>query len=162
VVERVPVAAVVTERILYLDAEGYVLPPVVSENIFDLPVLTGTLPQNLFVPGRQIGTQDVKEGLNVLITVLTIDDELSRRISEIHLEGGGNMTLYAAEYGVPILFGQGDVVPKIVKLASFWREVVSRRGAHGLQYIDLRFDDQVVVRWVDGEEGPRKAKTLLG
>ena len=44
IVERVPVAAILTDRLLYLDPDGVVLPPVRSELIFDLPVVTGTVP----------------------------------------------------------------------------------------------------------------------
>ena len=50
--ERIPVAAIVLDRLYYLDADGYVLPPAQSESIFDLPVLTG-LPSGEFVSGAR-------------------------------------------------------------------------------------------------------------
>jgi len=51
-----------------------------------------------------------------------------------------------------VLFGRGDVAGKMVKLDAFWNEFVHERGAQELQYIDLRFDDQVVVRWNEAKE----------
>jgi cell division protein FtsQ len=158
--ERVPIAAVVTEDILYVDAEGNVLPPAKSENIFDLPVITGALRKDLFVPGRQIVAPDVREGLRSLMTARGINDELYRRISEIHIESGENIILYTAEHGVPVIFGRGDVARKMTRLAGFWREIVSRYGVHEFQYIDLRFEDQVVVRWKRGDGKPEESTTI--
>ena len=59
VTERVPVAAVVAQRKFYLDAEGYVLPPMLSENIFDLPVITGSLPVGELILGKRISSPQV-------------------------------------------------------------------------------------------------------
>src|SRR5271169_4473702 len=63
VTERRPVAALVLDRIMYLDADGYVLPPVRSGKVFDLPVLTGELPAADCLPGQQIRTVRLREAL---------------------------------------------------------------------------------------------------
>ena len=68
-------------------------------------------------------------------------------ISEVRLRNGGDIVLYAAEWGVPIIFGHGEIASKLVRLESFWNSVVRQQGVENLQYVDLRFDDQVVVRW---------------
>jgi len=81
------------------------------------------------------------------VTAQHVSDDLYRRISEIRIERAREVVLYTAEYGVPVVFGRGDVGIKLVKFDSFWREIVSHHGAHELAYIDLRFEDQVVVRW---------------
>jgi cell division protein FtsQ len=153
--ERVPIAAVVLDKVFYLDAEGYVLPPVRSENIFDLPVLTGTLQRGELTPGKQCVTASVRDALDILTVAQKVSDESYRRISEVHIEGGKDIIVYAAEFGVPIIFGRGDTAAKLLKLDSFWREFVNYRGAQELQYVDLRFQDQVVVRWSHGKEEMR-------
>lgn len=146
--ERVPIAAVVLDKVLYLDADGYVLPPVRSENIFDLPVLTGTLQRGELTPGKQCPMANVRDALGVLKVAQQVSDELYRRISEVHVEGEKDIILYTAEFGVPVIFGRGDAPAKMVRLHSFWKEFVNHRGAQELQYVDLRYQDQVVVRWV--------------
>jgi cell division protein FtsQ len=145
--ERVPLAAVVLGRLEYIDAEGMVLPPTRSENLFDLPVLTGEFREGEFVPGRQVSGGRVREALGVLVAARRIGDEAYRRISEVHVGQNGEMILYLSEYGVPVVLGNGDAGVKLVKLDGFWKEVLPHHGAHELVYMDLRFEDQVVVRW---------------
>ena len=145
--ERVPVAAIACDRILYLDAEGVVLPPARSEFIFDLPVITGALPAAECVPGKRVASDALHEALQIAVTAQKVNDDFYRLISEVHIDAGGSIELYTSESGVPVLFGRGDVAAKMVKLEAFWKEFVSQRGAGELKYIDLRFEDQVVVRW---------------
>ncbi|HCV42045.1 MAG TPA: hypothetical protein DGH68_01070 [Bacteroidetes bacterium] len=156
--ERIPIAAIVLDNIKYLDADGFVLPPAHSENTFDLPVLTGAFQNAEFVSGKQFVSRDVKEALEILAAARELSDELYRRISEVHLEAGRDIVLYTAECGVPVIFGRGDAAMKLVKFDGFWKDVVPHHGAHELAYVDLRFEDQVVVRWNDDNEETRATK----
>ena len=152
VTERTPIAVAVGDRQVYLDAEGFVLPPARSAEMFDLPVLTGTLPRSECVPGKAVNDENVREALSLLATARAIDDDLYRLISEIHLDGDRDIVLYTAESGVPVIVGHARGAKKLVELDGFWTGVVARRGAQDLQSIDLRYDDQVVVRWTHGPE----------
>lgn len=147
VTERVPIAAVALDNILYLDAEGHVLPAVRSEQTFDLPVLTGALPAAECVPGGRVSDASVLESIGVLATAKQLSEELYHRISEVHIDGSKNIVLTMADFGVPVLYGRGNAADKLLRLDGFWNEFVSRRGPNELKYVDLRFDDQVVVRW---------------
>lgn len=158
--ERVPMAAVVLDKIEYLDADGVVLPPALSESIFDLPVLTGSFQANELIPGKQVSRVDMREALEVLASAQQLDDRLYRRISEIHVESGRDMVLYTSEFGVPVIFGRGDVAQKLVKFDGFWNEFVLHHGAQELAYVDLRFEDQVVVRWNHKDE-TQTTKTIV-
>lgn len=150
--ERTPMAAVVLDKIEYVDADGVVLPPARSDNMFDLPVITGSFQQGDFVIGKQVGRADVREALAILASARRMDDGLYRRISEVHVEGDRDIMLYTSEFGVPVVFGRGDIAAKLAKLDCFWNEFVLRRGARELAYVDVRFEDQVVVRWHRGDE----------
>ncbi len=147
VTERKPVAAVVLDRILYLDAEGYVLPPVRPGRVLDLPVLTGEFSAADCIAGRQTRSRRIREALEILTTARRIGDDMEHLISEIHCQGDSTYVLFTAESGVPVLFGRGDVAMKLVKLDGFWKQIVMQRGAAELRTVDLRFADQVVVRW---------------
>ena len=145
--ERVPLAIINGAEILYLDEDGVVLPHSVSKQLFDLPVLTGMPDGMNLTPGTTLNNPDVQEALEILATSKLVSKDLYHMLSEVRLRNGGDIILYSAERGVPIIFGQGDIASKLVRLEAFWNDVVRERGAQNLQYVDLRFDDQVVVRW---------------
>jgi cell division septal protein FtsQ len=63
--------------------------------------------------------------------------------------------LFAAEGGVPIIFGRGELASKIARLEVFWNDVARARGPQNLQYVDLRYQDQVVARWTN-DQAPAK------
>jgi cell division protein FtsQ len=159
--ERVPVAAIVLDKIEYLDADGVVLPPLRSGNIFDLPVMTGAFQPGEFVPGRQITSSEAKEALEILATAQQLGDELYRQISEVRVESGKDIVFYTAESGVPVVFGSEDVAAKLVKFDGFWKEIVLHHGAHELTYVDLRFEDQVVVFWNHDKEESQVTKAVV-
>lgn len=157
--ERIAVAAVILEDVVYLDADGVVLPPSRSEHLFDLPVVTGTLDPSTLVPGKRVAAANVMEALSILATAHAIDEEIFMKISEVNLRGTGDIVLYSSEYGVPVIFGHGDAGPKLVKLNVFWKEFVTRQGAHELLYVDLRFHDQVVVKWRNERNASSRSAT---
>ena len=145
--ERVPLAIINRAELLYLDEDGVVLPHSISRQLFDLPVLTG-LPDDMnLTPGVTIKNADIQEALKILAASKLVSKELYHLVSEVRLRNGGDIVLYAAEWGVPIIFGRGEIPAKVVRLEAFWDDVVRERGSENLQYVDLRFDDQVVVRW---------------
>jgi len=147
VVERTPVAVLPGEKLLTIDDEGRILPYTASEYTFDLPVLTGLLSGHDLTPGRRLSSEAVQEALFVLAAAREIGEDAYRRISELHFRRDGEMILFTSESGIPVLFGRGEVVKKLIKLDGFWKEIVSRRGPQDLAYVDVRFTDQVVVRW---------------
>lgn len=145
--ERVPLAIINTAEILYIDEDGVVLPHSISKQLFDLPVLSG-MPAGLsLTPGTTLKDADVQEVLQILACSKQVSNDLYHLISEVRMRNGGDIVLYAAERGVPIIFGHGEVASKLVRLEAFWNNIVRDRGSENLQYVDLRFDDQVVVRW---------------
>ena len=66
-------------------------------------------------------------------------------VSEVRIHSGHDMVLYSADTGVPIIFGRGDAAKKMVKLDAFWKKFIAEQGSQDIRYIDIRFDDQVIV-----------------
>ena len=145
--ERTPVAVLPGERLLTIDEEGMVLPYVATEYTFDLPVLTGMASSRKSLPGQRLPSESLREALSVLDVAREIGDHMYRRISEVHRRDNGDLIIFTSEGGVPVFLGKGEVVNNLVKFDGFWKEIVSRRGPQELAYVDLRFADQVVVRW---------------
>jgi cell division protein FtsQ len=150
VTERRPVALLAAAQLLSVDEEGTVLPAVRSDQLFDLPVLTGAIPPAECVPGKRITGYAVHEALGALAVARRMDDDLFRRISEIAVSETGDLVMHTAEAGVPVILGRNDMPMKLVTFDGFWRQIVERRGPKYLQLVDLRFEDQVVARWSDG------------
>lgn len=146
VTEREPVAILPAGRLLAIDAEGRVLPPARTQALFDLPVLTGIPPAEL-VAGNRLKSEGVRQALLLVRMAQELGGELYRRISEVHVRTDGALLVYTTESGVPVQFGSGGLARKLVTFDGFWKSIVGRRGATALRSVDLRYADQVVVRW---------------
>lgn len=148
IVEREPSAMLImsgSAEHMYIDDEGYLLPPVVSDAIYDLPIITGLDSAQTFKPGVQTSNIDILAALDILKAAKAVSPEVSHLISEVRVHNGHDIVLYAFEGGTPIIFGQGDAVKKMATLDAFWKKFIVEGGVQGLQYIDLRFDGQVVT-----------------
>ena len=145
--ERTPLTVVAGSDLFYLDETGIVLPSTISKAVYDLPVLSGLVVSAPLKPGSTIETSEVQEALTILTVLKTGNRELFHRISEVRLRTGGDIILYSVDGGVPILFGHGKIADKLARLEAFWSGEVAQRGARELQYVDLRYDGQVVARW---------------
>ncbi|HTY09990.1 MAG TPA: FtsQ-type POTRA domain-containing protein [Bacteroidota bacterium] len=146
--ERTPIALLALPgkaEMLYIDEEGYVLPHVSSQAIFDLPVISGIDSLADVAVGQRTTHTDVLGALDALETAQRVGSELFRLISEVRIHSGHDMVLYSADTGVPIIFGRGDAAKKMVKLDAFWKKFVAEQSSQDIRYIDIRFDDQVVV-----------------
>ena len=146
VVERLPLTLVNADEIRYLDEDGFVLPHSISKAVFDLPVLSGVPADVSLKLGSRVEQGDVQEALAVLWSAKLLSKELYHLISEVQIRQG-DIVLYSAEWGIPILFGRGEIPNKLARLDTFWNEVVEDQGVQNLQYIDVRYADQIVVRW---------------
>jgi cell division protein FtsQ len=145
--ERLPLTLINGDGLKYLDAEGVVLPHTDSRMLFDLPILSGIASSVDLSPGVRVSDEEVREALDILLALKIANRELFHRISEVELHRGGDIVLYAAEGGVPILFGRGDIANKLVRLETFWYTTVIVRGVQNLQYVDVRYEDQIIARW---------------
>ncbi len=155
--ERTPIALVNRPDAVYLDEDGVILPHSVSKALFDLPILTGVRLGPSMTYGSVVQDSDAREALQILTAARLVSSELYHLISEIQIRNGHDVVMYTAEGGVPVIFGEGNVADKLVRLDAFWNDVIRARGLQSLQYVDLRYDDQVVARW---SNQPRTTKTM--
>lgn len=144
--ERPPVAFLGGSELYCLSEEGYVLPAVNSKEVFDLPVITGLAQERSLKPGLKIGTENFKAAIEILSEAAALDRELYHLISEINI-GGASPIVYSAEHAVPIAFDRENIRTQLVYLQAFWNTYVRQKGSDQVSSIDLRFENQVVVRW---------------
>lgn len=147
VTEREPIAVANGNPNLYIDRHGVLVLFDKAGAVLDVPLVSGIPAAKLPRPGGRIGEPAIGEVLSILHSARLMNDDLLRSISELQIRPDGEIILYATEGGVPIIFGKGEAPDKLGRLLLFWKEVMRDKNAGALQYIDLRFHDQVVVRW---------------
>ncbi len=153
VTERTPAAVLPGDPVLYVDGTGVVLPGVRLPQILDLPAITGTFARSGCVPGRVVQDSLILEAIRLVALARSISDDLYRRISEVHVEPARDILVYTSEAGIPVILGHSDLAEQLVKFDGFWKSLVGGEGTQGLQSVDLRFRDEVVVRWGAGHAG---------
>lgn len=146
--ERIPVVSFHRNRaILHVDGEGVVLPRMDSDVPLDLPFVTG-IPELMRAPvGRPVDSDEYFEALGILQAALETDTLVYRLISEVDMNDGGDIVIHSVDLGVPIKFGRGDARRKFTLLGEFWTKFALEEGPEKLDYLDLRFSDQVVAKW---------------
>ncbi|HTR81525.1 MAG TPA: FtsQ-type POTRA domain-containing protein [Bacteroidota bacterium] len=153
--ERTPIALLLIpgrSDLLSVDEDGYVLPHVASQSIFDLPVISGLDSVSALSVGQRAPQPDILAAIDIITTAQKVSTELSHMISEVRIHSGHDIVLYSADTGVPIIFGRGDAARKLVTLDTFWKKFVADQGAQNIRYIDVRFDGQVVVSSKSGDQ----------
>ncbi|MCB0713672.1 MAG: FtsQ-type POTRA domain-containing protein [Ignavibacteriae bacterium] len=154
--ERAPVAVTIIKgEPIYLDAAATPLPFRFGVAAPDVPVLQGV------ASADGIDSVKVMEAIEVATIVREYSDLLYQRVAEVHRGGDGLYSFTLTESGVPVLVGTKDeILPRLPKLEIFLAEVLSRRGSGQLRQIDLRWNDQVVVKWKGGGKLPDDTKEL--
>jgi len=144
--ERKPMAILGGPESFYVSAEGYVLPPVNSKEVFDLPVITGVGQAQSIKLGMRITSENFKAAVQILTEAIALDRDLYHLISEINVNSSEPI-VYTAEHGIPIFFRKDSIRTQLVYLLSFWNQYVRQQGSERVRSVDLRFDGQVVVNW---------------
>lgn len=141
--ERKPVASVLMgdASVRYVDAEAVLLPHRFTEQVLDIPLLTG------FSSGTAtIDTMHLQRVVALVEQLQTADKKLYRNISEIAMQEHGFLVLRTTDRAIPILFGEFDgAEQKIEKLRAYWDAQVFHGDIPDVTYIDVRWRGQVVV-----------------
>jgi len=158
--EREPIATLNNGSMYYLDEESFLLPYVQTTAKLDLPMINGVSETQKIHPGDHVSQPEIQQAIQLLQVAQVIDSSMYHFISEVNMNGGGDIILYSTDVGVPIYLGRGDIPKKLLTLQSFWGNFLKTGNAEKLKYVDLRFDDQVVVRWQTDEKQPSTKAAL--
>lgn len=144
--ERTPALLVIDDAgrpSRYLDRNGYPMP--YTRGGYDVPLLRGY--DEPFVAGKPTEHPALLELVEVLADTDPATDAL---LSEFELGADGLMQLYTTPKpgrgAVHVGLGTGDFERKLSRLQAFWdQEVLAQREKH-YEWIDLRFDSQIITR----------------
>ncbi len=160
VLERIPIATLNIGQLYYLDEEGVVLPYCRTAVKLDVPVISGIGGLDHVQVGVVAVSNEVFQAIDILKTARLVDTSIYRMISEVNMNNGGDIILYSVDGGVPIALGRGDIGKKLVTLRTFIGSILKSEDQEELRSIDLRFDEQVVVKWDQKSERYPKGKPL--
>jgi len=149
ITERKPIALLQKGELLGIDEDGVILPHVVSAKLANLPVISGFSGMANSAPGMVVGDSTIREALQIIQSASAISASAGQLISELRINDEGEFVLYTVDYGIPVFLGRGYYAEKFALLASFWEEVAHPEVARRLASVDVRFKDQVIVRWND-------------
>lgn len=143
VTERKPVVLVVgadSQPVYYLDSAGYQM-PYEKGYLHAVPLMRGVqAPMRPAAPVENAAVRAFLEAFEQVKAAQTL-------VSDVRVEDH-QITLYTVPnqgQTIAVKLGQGRYGDKLKRLAAFWEQVV-RTDSHQFARIDLRFDDQVVVR----------------
>lgn len=151
VIERTPVTLVVGRTglpLYYLDRDGVKL-PVDTLARYDVPLLRGfdRDEESSVASATKVDDRDVLELLLALATLAPETDDL---ISAVVMTREGGFEIVTVPFrqkrSIRVRLGRGGYEQKLARLAAFWKQAVAGRSDKNIEWIDLRFDGQVVTK----------------
>ena len=158
--EREPMAALNCGQMRFVDAEGVVLPYLDGDRKLDLPLIIGIDGIQSEKVGKPIINKELFAALDIIRQAQLLDSTIYHMISEIDMNRGGDIRINSLDAGIPVILGREDIPKKLLLFETFWTNFVNAGDAQKLKYVDLRFEDQVVVKWQDEPASPSKKVTL--
>jgi cell division protein FtsQ len=143
IVEREPLAIINLGYLYYLDENGAIFKLLDAGDSLDYPVITG-----FNAPQLELGRH--KDRAQLLKIVGLIEELQSRsqfglhKVSEIHKETGGGLSVYTLDSGVRIRLGTEKYHEKLDRLERIYALLKPKMKM--LDYIDLNVDEKVIVR----------------
>lgn len=141
VTERQPIALVYTGQFSEVDAAGMIMEEDEYSALLDLPIITGVSPEDLTV-GKQCEALSMRRALEALSLCKTLGGAFAQDISELRVTASG-VTIRSLRNDCVLVLGEGEYEKRLRKYFLL-KESLAQGGTARL--IDLRFDDQVVVR----------------
>jgi cell division protein FtsQ len=142
ITEREPVALVFTDRFFEIDASGMVMPGDAYTALLDLPTITGVPPTDVRA-GQICANPMVSGALEALDVCRSWGGEFAENIAELRATSSG-LSIRSLREDCVLLVGDVDFEKRLRKFFLLRDELARREQPSRL--IDLRFDNQVVLR----------------
>jgi cell division protein FtsQ len=142
ITEREPVALVFTDRFFEIDASGMVMPGDAYTALLDLPTITGVPPTDVRA-GQICANPMVSGALEALDVCRSWGGEFAENIAELRATSSG-LSIRSLREDCVLLVGDVDFEKRLRKFFLLQDELARREQPSRL--IDLRFDNQVVLR----------------
>ena len=142
--ERRPIALLQLDRLTPVDAAGLVLPVSAFYGGWDVPVVTVDWERAEVVGSGRVRVGAVRHALTWLAAVETRLPALYGGISTVELDARGGIALRVDSPDCVVLLDERTSIEKLSLLDDVLRDLEAKGESYS--QIDLRFDDQIVVR----------------
>lgn len=129
-----------------LTKDKKLIPEDVRLNIIDLPLLTFSSSSTI---SKKTSEELIKYAFESFNNIYNTDVALFEIVSEVNIDAKKEMILYLTKPKGKIVIGKYLDKRKAVYLSEFWRKVILQNQHENYEYIDLRFDDQIVVKSIN-------------
>jgi len=159
VYEKRPLAIVnVGSQLNLVDEECELFPFKNFEKLYDLPVITGIKHVSQQQIDEKAYMKDLKTAVFITMNAYKKSKFLYNQISEINVADSNKIVLFTNDKSVPVylprtadknisdLNYQKELVSKLVVLKNFFEKSFETLKEKKLDYVDLRFDNQIVVK----------------
>lgn len=141
--EREPVALVPTPGLVPVDAEGRFLPIDPVQHALDLPLLRPTLE----LEGRVLSSGELRTLVGEVARIAELEPVLAASISEASLDAWGDAVVHLVEPRTALQYRPPLTPDRLEEAYRVLADAMQRRPDEIPAVIDLRFADQVVVRY---------------
>jgi cell division protein FtsQ len=145
--ERKPIGLLSGGQIRYVDADGMILPYVNSAVTVDIPAISNIDGMQGAEIGKVFAAKEMTEAIGILKTAQAVDSSMYHFISEVDMQNGRDIVLFSSDVVVQIFLGRGEIPKKLVTLHAFWNTIAKTADVDRVKSLDLRYDDQVIVKW---------------
>ena len=143
--EREPVAFIYGRGLNMIDKEGFIL-PVPDKNIrWNLPVITG-ISEKLGIQGTETISKKARKGVAIARYVSVIDMPLREMVSEISFNNSNYIEIGIAGSGAVIRINWEDYQEQLFIAARYIKDYLDFNQLDKLDYVDVRFDEQIIIR----------------
>jgi cell division septal protein FtsQ len=140
--EYEPLATYNKDGLGVLDSNGHLLQNIKPQMLIDQPIITDV---SALSP-KDGGSSELAQVLAFLEITKQNSFKLYARISEISFNQEVGIYFYLTEQAVPVIVGTGDYVVKGEKFLKVIRIIEQNNNLDSIEYFDLRFKNQVVVK----------------
>ena len=151
IIEKTFEALILTDKKQFLiTGSGEIIPFYSSTKNIDLPVIVNVKNAdeiNVFSFAGKY--QNLKNALKIISTSEIYDENLSKRISEINLNNGKDITVTISDQEFPIYMGSDSEVEKTIYLSKILKHIKNNGLSNYVNYLDLRFTDLVYLGFKD-------------
>jgi cell division septal protein FtsQ len=141
--EREPVALIYTDKFLEVDREGMVMDADRLTGKLDLPIITG-LDGDAVAEGRSCSDARLIGVLEILGFCKRYGGHFAETISELRV-GDRGISIVSLEEGMVLLLGESEFENRL-KRFFLMKTTIAQRDQRSARFIDLRFEDQIVLR----------------
>ena len=147
--ERIPFARVNNgpDQMIMLDEQCFVIPNIEQVKNYSIPTLSKfNSDPELYPIGKQALSVKIKDTINWLKSLSQKHPDLYQSISEIFLTNNDEINLILAENPTKIMLGIIDTHYKIDLLKAFEKTMENKKEITDFAYLDMRYNNQVVVK----------------